>query len=456
MFLDRLYWSAYLAFHMRGQRRYPFRPPEAVRRDQSRRVRRMVAYAYRHVPYYTETMNRLGLTPADFQAADDLAKLPLLTRGQLQRDPERFASDALPREECLMLRTAGSTGTPCQVYHDLRALFQSAAHVERERAVIAKLIGKRFGYREIMIAPVINSTAEVREHCYRHAWFPPGLRVHRRYLSIYEPPQVNLAAINEFQPDLLYSYGAYLALLFGYLHDSGAPFHRPKAVVYSSDNVPPSARRLILEEFRIPLFSWYQALEAVKIGFECEEHKGIHLNIDLYPLRIVDDDGRALPQGETGDVVVSNLVNRAMVLLNYRLGDLAALLPEPCPCGRSLPLLSFLPGRSNDLLVLPSGQTLHPVFVHDVLVAQEPIWQYRVVQRAPAHFEIVMVVAETCNRPQLAQVIVRRFAEKFGQEVKTDVTFVPSIPFTAGGKHRTVISLVQQDRIALAEANPEG
>jgi phenylacetate-coenzyme A ligase PaaK-like adenylate-forming protein len=114
------------------------------------------------------------------------------------------------------------------------------------------------------------------------------------------------------------------------------------ATTYSSDSLSSSVRRLIAEKFGLPVLSTYEAVEAFKIGFECHQRVGIHLNIDLYPVRVVNAQGEPLPDGESGDVVVSNLVNRATVLLNYRLGDIATKLSVPCPCGRSLPLLSIM------------------------------------------------------------------------------------------------------------------
>ena len=90
--LRRAYWSAYLACQFPGQARYPFASAERIARDRDRRVRRMVAYAYRWVPYYRETLDRLGLTPADFRTVDDLRQLPLLSVADLQADPERLRS----------------------------------------------------------------------------------------------------------------------------------------------------------------------------------------------------------------------------------------------------------------------------------------------------------------------------------------------------------------------------
>ena len=73
--LSRLSWSFYLFRQPAGQRKLPFLPLEQIRREQTRRVRRMVDYAYRHVPFYIDAMRRLGLRPEDFKGAGDLARL---------------------------------------------------------------------------------------------------------------------------------------------------------------------------------------------------------------------------------------------------------------------------------------------------------------------------------------------------------------------------------------------
>src|SRR4030067_870432 len=101
-------------------------------------------------------------------------------------------------------------------------------------------------------------------------------------------------------------------------------------------------REFFERELGIPVYSRYNAVEAFKIGFTCEERQAFHLNSDLTHVRIVDADGKPCAAGQTGEVIISNLVNRATVLLNYRLHDVAALSDELCPCGRTLALLCAL------------------------------------------------------------------------------------------------------------------
>jgi phenylacetate-CoA ligase len=446
--LSRLYWSAYLAAHSLGQARYAFRPIGAIKRDQARRVQSMAAYAYRHVPYYRETMDRLGLRLHDFRDAHDLARLPILERAQLQRDPEYFVSDAVSLKRCLRERSGGSSGERCTVFHDPGAVFQNAAHGERERSLITELLGRRWGYRETVIASPDGSTFNVQRFTQQHGLFPRGVRIERQYLSVLDEADKNIHHLNEFKPDIINSYGSYLGTLFRYLQATRVPFHRPKAVTYSSDGMQEGTRRSIAQDFGIPVFSTYEAIEAFKIGFECQQHVGLHLNVDLYPVWILGQAGQALPAGESGDVVVSNLLNRASVLLNYRLGDIAAIMPTPCPCGRSLPLMSFVQGRSDDLIELASGRLVHPEGIRLIFCTdREPIWQYQVLQRSESHFTVKLVVAEDCDREATRARIAADFVRKFGPEITTDISFVDAVDRTGSGKLRPVISVRQQEGV---------
>jgi len=441
MLISRLMWDAYLAYHLRGQAEYPFKPLEAIKRAGNRRVRLMVEHAYRHVPYYRETMDRLGLRPSEFRAVEDLSKLPLLGHEEYQHNHEHFVSTAQRRDKCLRLRTGGSTGVPRTVYHDARALFQSAAHGERKRSIIKTLAAKAYRYRETLITHPFSSAKRIHRFYSEYSLLSSGVRIHRQFLSMLDSPEKNARLINKFKPDVVQGYGSYLEILFPVLADIGSSFHLPRVVIHTSDMLSGSARNLIEKELNILVLSTYQAVEAFEIGFECEYHQGFHLNVDLYPVRIVDAEGRTLEPGDSGEVVISNLVNRATVLLNYRIGDIAALLPGRCTCGRSLPLLSLLEGRTDDWIELASGRILHPQAVHTIVKNEEKVWQYQVVQKSPTCFTVKLVAASTCDRRRTSERLANKLAQAFGDDVTIDVSFVDSIDRTPGGKVRPILSM---------------
>ena len=141
---------------------------------------------------------------------------------------------------------------------------------------------------------------------------------------------------------------------------------------YAGDTMSDAGRRLIETEFGIPVLSAYNAVVCFKIGFTCERRAGFHLHEDLCDVRVVDQAGDDVPPRERGEVVVSNLVNRATVLLNYRLGDVARLEDEPCDCGRTARRLVDLEGRVDDLIELESGEYVYPTRVWRCLLYTSP------------------------------------------------------------------------------------
>lgn len=431
---------AWLAIQGPLQPRFPFRSRAAIERAQRRRIAAAIRHAYRNVPFYRETMKRLGLSPSDIKAPSDLARLPLLERADLQRDPERFVSDALPREKLVELQTGGTLGAPITVHHDSFALLRAAAYHQRAGTVHRKVAGRHRGFRMLGIGH-LPDPAQRRQH---ERWLARLNRLagqRRRGVSILDPVERTVEELNRFQPDLLVSFGSYLEELFVHLHASGQPFHHPSVLVHGGDAITVRARELISGAFGIPIFGVYGSYEAITLGFECTEHAGYHLNVDLYPARVVDGEGRDLPAGERGELVISNLVNRGTVLLNYRLGDLIARRPGDCPCGRALPLFTFVEGRVADWLVMPSGERLHAQTVAVVLDVEPEILRYQVVQVEPARLEVKLVTTPGADREALVQQVEQGFAELLGSRITTTIRFVDDLPRTPRGKVRTVIGL---------------
>jgi phenylacetate-CoA ligase len=167
----------------------------------------------------------------------------------------------------------------------------------------------------------------------------------------------------------------------------------PRLVRYHASAISADCRRLIESDLGLPVVSTYGAVETFGIGFECEERDGFHLHDDLCHVRVVAEDGTDAASDELGEVVVSNLVNRAMVLLNYRLGDLAALAPAGCACGRTFPLLTALQGRVSEIVHLPSGRPVHPGTLANVLYVSG-LLRFQLIQETQDRFRLEVVTAD--------------------------------------------------------------
>jgi phenylacetate-CoA ligase len=198
------------------------------------------------------------------------------------------------------------------------------------------------------------------------------------------------------------------------------------------------------------VYAVYGAMEAGTIGFQCENREGFHLNSDLCAVRIADGDGNDVAPGEVGDVVISPLDNRAMALFNYRLGDRAAISPEPCGCGRSLPLLVQLEGRRSEIIRLADGRDLSSLAIEASFAAElRRTIQAQIEQEAPGRLRWRIVAASPADNEALRDAFVRRGRNVLGAATTLEVEFVDHIARTAAGKFNRM--LVQSDAMRDAQ-----
>ena len=418
--------TARLATRAPLQRWIPGLPWAAIERIQARRVRAAVRYAHAHVPYYRDALRKSGLAPADIEGADDLARLPVIERAQLQADPEYFVAQGVSRRGWVQLASGGSTGRPVSVMRDPRSALDTAIHAQRARSLIARRLGS-FRFREAVFVPGESSGGTLDAALRSSSLLKPELRGPRLALSLFDPPAAHVDALEEFRPQVYAGYGSYVEAMFAHAESTGRPVHRPEVVTYAADTLSDEMRARIARA-GISIFSTYQSIEAGQTGFECERHDGFHVNADFCPVRI-----------DAGEVLISDLTNRATVLLNYRLGDVAEDMP-PCGCGIALPKISFLRGRTRDWLKLASGASVHPQSASALIRKELEVLQYQVIQVEVGRFELKLVTAEGCDRAALGRRLARGFRERFDAEVEP--RFVDEIPRTKAGKLRPVVCLV--------------
>lgn len=349
-------------------------------------MRAIVRYAAQHVPYYRE----LALDPDDFASADDLAALPLLHKETVQRDPERFRPSPEARGRAFPFPTSGSSGTPLVIYHEGAALLRYLSTGVRHDEVACRLVGR--GRRTTVRIAHGNSTGVRTRRHFRGATLFPA-RGRRVQVSPEEPIRAGLDAVNAHRPLVVSGWGGAIESLFRLVAAESLPMHLPKLVWIHSEGMTDDGRRLVEERFGIPVISTYASVETFRIAFFCERRTGHHVHEDCCHVRVVRDDGVDAAAGEAGEVVVSNLVNRGMVLLNYRLGDVAALLDEDCGCGRSFRLLGPVEGRISEVVELPDGTRVHPFSVAGA-VREEGLLRFQLIQEAPTRFRLEVVTID--------------------------------------------------------------
>jgi phenylacetate-CoA ligase len=431
----RLARSALLFAEAMHQRRVPYFPTDRIQDIQQERLRRMVRHAYETVPYYSRTMRSLGVGPEDFRTAEDLARLPLVDRKTVSECPLDFRSRQFDPETCVALESGSGTVT----YWDRESTLRRLVYLERDR--VAWLKAGRIGLRhkQLHLLSYSSSTLISRRFWESKVGMPRFL-VERHYLDPVEPYEKAVEALERIRPEVVFSYGSYLEQFARFLRDRGVSPPMPRVWVYGADSISEHWRSLIEREFGCQVLSVYSSTEADRIGFECERRSGHHLNIDLCAVRFLKEDGSDAAPGETGEVVISGLVNRATVLFNYRLGDLAEPGGNKCACGRSLPLMRRFQGRVSEVVQLADGRKLPSTvllgkFDNEIVGALK----VQVVSPRPGHIVWTIVPGGSLDREQYRLRLLARCRDVFRDQAEVSVQFVSDIAPTQAGKFRAVI-----------------
>jgi phenylacetate-CoA ligase len=437
--IKKLHGSGMVAARLPAQQRIPWLPEKKLAALRDSNLRSIIRYAAKTVPYYRDMFDREGIDPGSIRTVTDLDRLPLLEKEAVRKDPYRFVSTARDGQNAVSFTSSGTTGEPLKIWHDQGSMLANMAYGQRERKAISQVLGEEARMKTLSIIYRGNMVDAVREYCRQWAFVPRG--PDRHTLSVASPLEETISKINDFQPDVIVSYGSFLEVLFRKLEHREISMHLPRVILYGGDGMTIEARKMIEEKFGVPVFSSYQCVESFKIGFFCEHRRGFHLHSDLCHVKIIDSNGKNLPNGTKGEVVISNLVNRGSVLLNYRLGDIGTISEDPCSCGRTFPLLSELEGRVEDIIQLDDGGFVHPRAVWGVIKRNTGVLQYQLIQHERQQFELRLVTADRTAYQEIMPQITRQLKGLLGPSANIEPGYHEHLSREKSGKFRPVISL---------------
>jgi phenylacetate-CoA ligase len=223
-------------------------------------------------------------------------------------------------------------------------------------------------------------------------------------------------------------------------HARRTPLRLPdlEAVLTYGEPLPPDVRAICRETWGVPVHDVYGCEEVGYLALQCPGHEHYHVQSESVFVEVLDDGGRPVAPGEMGWVVVTPLLNFAMPLLRYRIGDLAEAGP-PCPCGRGLPVLARVPGRRRGQVVRPDGARAFPD-VGALWSAIEDVDQIQVVQTGPLDVEVRYSRARAVT-PFEEPAIVARVQAALGHPFPITIRRLPVLRRQANGKYETFTCL---------------
>lgn len=407
-----------------------------LRAHQSRQLAMLLAHARATVPFYR---TRLSDVPDRIEAdgLTALAAVPVLTRGQVQSERSALISSAVPPSHGAVseIFTSGSTGRPVHALRtQLSELFWSAFtlrdHIWHRRDLCGKLAAIRESkagrapYPDGDTAPSWGGASE--------ALYQSGPCVG---LNITTPIEHQLEWLRREDPEYLVSHPSNIERLARLSLDGGIRVPALREVMTIAEAVPSRLRELVDEAWGVPIADIYSAREVGYLALQCPEAGQMHVQAEGMVLEIVDDDGRPCAAGETGRVVVTPLHNFAMPLIRYDIGDRAVLGP-PCACGRGLPVLQGVVGRTQGMVLMPDGELRWPLLSSGdirAMSALAPIRQYQFVQIAADGIEWRLVTERPLSAEEEGALTAWLHA-KFGHPFRVSFAYADAIEPNAAGK----------------------
>lgn len=351
-----------------------------------------------------------------------LAALPPVGKAELRGAGNGILCGGRPHPGWATSSSSGSTGEPFRVYYDPRA-WARLKYLVKWRA--RWLCGTGMTDRIAVLDAVPPA---------RPPEAPGSTRVAR--ISVLQPAAAVAAGLLAHAPDTIYALPSALLEAAAALEAAGARL-RVRRVFTSGELLQPSARRAIEAAFGARVFDVYGSSETKEIAWECRAG-GMHVNADVVRLEVLDDRGDPVADGVEGELVATLLVNRAMPLLRYRIGDRGSLLPHPCPCGVPFPLLGIVTGRETDMVRLVDGRRVSPYAFTCALERLREIRRYQVTQTGPARVWVRAIAEAAADRPALTARVRRVLRDEVAPFLDADVEYVDRLPTGPRAKFRVV------------------
>lgn len=413
-------------------------PRERLEALRVQRLRALLTHAAAHVPYYRDLFARIGFNPAEVSSLTDLQRLPFLDKPLI-----RAHTDALKADDARGLarfNTGGSSGVPLIFYIGLERVSRDVAAKWRA----TRWWGVDIGDPEIVLwGSPIELGAQDRVRLLRDRL------MRTRLLPAFEMSDAKvddfIDEIRTLRPRMLFGYPSAFAHIARHAQRQGVRMDDLgiKVVFVTSERLYDHQRTLIEQSFGAPVANGYGGRDAGFIAHQCPSGS-LHITAEDLIVEIVDREGRVLPPGESGEIVVTHLATRDFPFVRYRTGDvgvLAAPDDAPCACGRTLPVLKEVQGRSTDFIVARDGTVMHGLALIYIVRDMPGVAGFRIEQES-LDLTRVKVVTEP-GFPADGDARIRAgMKARLGESVEVVVEHVAQIAAEGSGKFRYVVSKV--------------
>ena len=417
-------------------------PVAKLRELQAERFLATVRRAYDNVPFYRKRMDDMGVSPDDFKTLDDVRKFPFTIKTDL-RDTYPFGLFASPIKDIVRVHaSSGTTGKPIVV-----------AYTQEDLDVWADAMMRSFAGAGL-------TRGDIMQVSYGYGLFTGGLGAHYGAEKLGATVIPASGGNTERQIMLMKDFGvtgiactpSYFVHMIEVAGKMGIDMRQLplRLGVFGAEPWTYEMRHFIEESAGIKAYDIYGLSEITGPGVacECECQCGLHVFEDYFYPEIVDPDTlEVLPDGETGELVLTTLKKAAMPMIRYRTRDLTSLVTEKCACGRTLRRISKISHRSDDMFII-RGVNVFPSQIETAILTEgKQLLQYQIILTRVHSLDNITVNIEVTpemlsDKVSAMEDLNKRFARAIEKiiNIRVDVKMLPpnSIPRSEGKAKRVL------------------
>ena len=420
-------------------------PLKEIQKIQWNRLKELLEYIYTSSVFYSDNFKSVNLKPQNINSYEDFLRLPIVNKKILKKNYDRIIAKGSRKEDYTISYTSGSTGEPFSFLLDNKREnpSTSASFLLNKESIGINPFKKT---NELMIkAEPVNEIKNL---------YQPNKRVLVHGLKYYfisetfgiksldikkENINVIKSIIENNNIEVIYGYSSnifYLAKLFK-MHNIDVNI---KYAIPIAEGLIKQQKKFITDTFNCRLYMDYGASECMRMGFECNQHDGYHMDIYNYFFEYLDDNDEPCKTGENSNIIVTNLNNYIFPLVRYHIGDQCILSNEKCSCGINYPLVSQITGRESDIIKTPLNDEISlSNFAVLLEYLNEYIIQYQLIVDEKAKEIILKIIPTQKFKQETIGEIKRKILELINHSMNIKIELVEKIPFEKYGKTKSLI-----------------
>jgi len=407
-------------------------PAEALLAHQLRQLERLLAHAATTVPFYGERLKVLQGIKTGALTYEAFRRIPVLRRAEIQEAGEALVSRKIPADHGapFEIKTSGSTGRPVAVKGTAVTGLMLRASNMRYHLWFKRDFTKKTACIRMLRGRQIEAANAGKPVPWADGY--PSGPMYLRHVNTPVAEQLDwLVAQN---PDYLLTFPSNLTALIRLSLQRGIKLANLKEVATLGEALDPAVRESCAKNWGVPVVDAYSSQEFGLIAVQCPEHPEAHYHVmaETMLLEVLNDRDAPCAPGETGRMVLTALHNFATPLIRYEIGDLAEA-GTSCPCGRGLPMVARVLGRTRNMLVLPSGEQFCPRFIFEDFIYALPIRQIQVIQESLEELA-VRLVADRKLTPEEQERVKASLLAVARHPFRLRFDYLPEIPRAASGK----------------------